>query len=113
MDLVPAVTGRPGGAPIGRPRDRVPKGLRAVSAAWDGGAKHCTAGRGTTMRILPKVGALGAAYTFLRSPAGRRLLDELKRQAADPENRRRAAELINRVRGRGGPTVVDAEPPGR
>ena len=30
------------------------------------------------MRILPKLGALGAAYSFLRSPTGRRILDEAR-----------------------------------
>ncbi len=63
------------------------------------------------MRILPKLGALGAAYSFLRSPTGRRILDEVKRQAADPENRRRAADLVGRLRSRGRPLVVDADPP--
>ncbi len=65
------------------------------------------------MGILSKLGAVGTVYSFLRSPTGQRILQELKRQAADPQNRRRAANLIRRLRSQSGRhvTVVDAEPP--
>lgn len=63
---------------------------------------------------MGKLGALGTVYTFLRSPAGRRILDELKRQAADPKNRQRAADLVDRLRSKAArPIVVDADPPPR
>ena len=66
------------------------------------------------MKIIGKLGAVGTVYTFLRSPTGRRILDELKRQAADPRNRQRAADLVDRLRSKGAkPIVVDADPPDR
>lgn len=66
------------------------------------------------MKILGKLGAAGAVYSFLRSPAGQRILDEVKRQAADPKNRERAAALVERLRTSGRkPIVVDSDQPGR
>jgi hypothetical protein len=64
--------------------------------------------------VLGKLGAVGAVYSFLRSPTGQRILEEVKRQAADPRNHRRAADLVDRLRsGKNKPIVVDADPPGR
>lgn len=64
------------------------------------------------MKVMGKLGTLGAVYSFLRSPAGRRILDEVKRQAADPKNHKRAADLVDRVRSKDRkPIVVDADPP--
>jgi hypothetical protein len=63
------------------------------------------------VKIVGKLGAVSAVYSFLRSPTGRRLLEEVKRQAADPKNRRRAAELVDRLRSnRRKPVVVDDVP---
>lgn len=53
------------------------------------------------MKILGKLGAAATIYSLLRSPAGQRVLDEVKRQAMDPENRRRAAEFVGRLRAGG------------
>jgi hypothetical protein len=50
------------------------------------------------MKILGKLGAVATVYSFLRSPAGQRIVDEVKRQAADPENRRRVTDLVGRLR---------------
>jgi hypothetical protein len=50
------------------------------------------------MKILGKLGAAATVYSFLRSPAGQRLVDEVKRQASDPRNRRRVADLLDRLR---------------
>lgn len=61
------------------------------------------------MRRLDVVAAL---YDFVRSPTGRRMVEELKRHAADPRSRRRLTEMVKRVRtGRRQPIVVDADPP--
>jgi hypothetical protein len=68
---------------------------------------------GIDVKMLGKLGALGAVYSFLRSPAGRRVVAEVKRQAADPKNQQRAADLVDRIRGRRPPTVVDADSPHR
>src|SRR5690242_17670823 len=68
--------------------------------------------RGRKMKILGKLGAAATIYSLLRSPAGQRVLDEVKRQAMDPENRRRAAEFVGRLRpGGASPEVgVDRSP---
>lgn len=50
------------------------------------------------MKILGKLGAAATVYSFLRSPAGQRLVEEVKRQANDPANRRRVADLLQRLR---------------
>ncbi|WP_420119871.1 hypothetical protein [Nakamurella sp.] len=50
------------------------------------------------MKVLGKLGAAATVYSFLRSPAGQRLIEEVKRQAADPANRRRVADLLQRLR---------------
>lgn len=50
------------------------------------------------MKIIGKLGAAATVYSFLRSPAGQRMIDEVKRQAQDPENRRRVADLVGRLR---------------
>lgn len=50
------------------------------------------------MKVLGKLGAAATVYSFLRSPAGQRLIEEVKRQANDPENRRRVADLLQRLR---------------
>ncbi len=66
------------------------------------------------MKILGKLGAAGAVYSFLRSPTGQRILEEVKRQAADPKNRQRAADLVDRLRSGGRkPIVVDPDQPAR
>lgn len=53
------------------------------------------------MKILGKLGAAATVYSFLRSPAGQRIVDEVKRQVQNPENRRRAGEFIERLRAGG------------
>lgn len=63
-----------------------------------------------TMKILTRLGALGTAYSFLSSPAGRRIMHEIRRQAADPRNHQRVADLIQKLRAKD-PVVVDADPP--
>lgn len=50
------------------------------------------------MKVLGKLGAAATVYSFLRSPTGQRILDEMKRQAQDPENRRRVGDLVGRLR---------------
>lgn len=61
-----------------------------------------------------KLDMVAAMYDFLRSPTGRRLVDEAKRHLADPGTRRRLTEAIRRQRmGRRQPIVVDADPPDR
>lgn len=50
------------------------------------------------MKVLGKLGAAATVYSFLRSPTGQRILDEMKRQAQDPVNRRRVADLVGRLR---------------
>lgn len=61
------------------------------------------------MKILGKVGAAATVYSFLRSPTGQRLIDEVKRQAKDPENRRRVADLVGRLRPGGARGAAEVE----
>ena len=63
---------------------------------------------------MKKLDLLTALYGFVRSPAGRRLVEEVKRHVADPSSRWRLTEVVNRRRtGRQQPIVVDADPPDR
>ena len=63
---------------------------------------------------VKKVEMVKAIYTFVRSPTGQRVLDEVLRQAGDPQNRRYVANLVRSLRtGRQQPVVVDADPPDR
>jgi hypothetical protein len=62
------------------------------------------------MRILGKLGAVATVYSFMRSPAGQRVIDEVRRQAADPENRRRVADVIGRLRTGGARPAADEAP---
>lgn len=64
------------------------------------------------MRILSKLGAVATVYSFMRSPAGQGVIDEVRKQAADPENRRRVADVIGRLRPGGAGPAVD-QPPDR
>jgi hypothetical protein len=50
------------------------------------------------MKVLGKLGAVATVYSLLRSPAGQRIVEEAKRQARDPENRRRVADFLGRLR---------------
>jgi hypothetical protein len=63
------------------------------------------------VKILGKLGAAATVYSFVRSPAGQRVIDEVKRQAADPENRRRVADFLGRLRPGGARPAADESLP--
>jgi hypothetical protein len=63
---------------------------------------------------MKKVEMVRGFYTFVRSPTGRRIVDEVLRQAGDPQSRRYVVDLVRRLRtGHPQPIVVDADPPDR
>ena len=63
---------------------------------------------------MRKVAMVRGIHTFVRSPTGQRIVEEVLRQAGDSQNRRYVVELLRRLRtGRPQPTVVDADPPDR
>jgi hypothetical protein len=63
---------------------------------------------------MRKVEMVRGIYTFVRSPAGQRIVEEVLRQVGDPQNRQYVVDLVRRLRtGRPQPTVVDADPPDR
>jgi len=63
---------------------------------------------------MRKVEMVRGIYIFVRSPTGQRIVEQVLRQAGDPQNRRYVVDLVRRLRaGRPQPTVVDAVPPDR
>ena len=64
---------------------------------------------------MKKLDLVVACYDFVRGPTGQRIVREVRRQVADPTNRRYALDLVGgRLRTRRRKViVVDAVPPDR
>jgi hypothetical protein len=63
---------------------------------------------------MKKLDLAVACYDFVRGPTGQRIVREVRRQLADPANRRHVVNLVGRLRARSsGVIVVDADPPDR
>lgn len=63
---------------------------------------------------MKKFDLVVACYDFVRGPTGQRIVREVRRQVADPTNRRHALDLVGRLRTRRRKViVVDAVPPDR
>jgi hypothetical protein len=63
---------------------------------------------------MKKLDLAVACYDFVRGPTGQRIVREVRRQLADPTNRRHARDLVGRLRTRRSRViVVDADPPDR
>ncbi|MEU1518363.1 hypothetical protein ABZ490_40515 [Streptomyces sp. NPDC005811] len=45
-------------------------------------------------------GVVARIKAFVRSPQGRRTIEQVRRSAADPRRRARAQELVRKLRGR-------------
>lgn len=49
-------------------------------------------------KFLSRAGVVAGLVSFAKSPKGQQLIRQAKTYAADPENRRKAAEMVNKVR---------------
>lgn len=89
-----------------------PAGTGARSTGWDvGPVDRWFKEEKASMK---KVEMVRGIYTFVRSPTGQRIVDEVLRQAGDPQGRRYVVDLVRRLRtGHPQPIVVDADPPDR
>lgn len=49
------------------------------------------------MSVLRKFSSIGAVVAFIRSPTGQKMINKAKDVVTDPQNRAKAAEMVNKL----------------